>query len=153
MSIPSNFIIVEEQLLNCATGGTPVTAQFTAKPPAGVDGDQCFLWNDGSNSAQIMCGATASLATPVVDASAALLVRVETIADEMNTRFAELSARLGALENTSAQPDTSSDETGAVTEEVVTEPAETVEEVVTAPAETVEEAEQLALKRRRYRKL
>lgn len=71
MSIPSNFRVVEQQELNCTNGGTAVTAQFTKSPPAGIGSDQCFLWNDGSNSAQIITGPSAAAATPVVDASAA----------------------------------------------------------------------------------
>jgi len=71
MSIPSNFRVVEQQILNCATGGTAVTAQFTVAPPKGIGADQCFVWNDGANSAQIITGPNTTAATPVVDASAA----------------------------------------------------------------------------------
>jgi hypothetical protein len=70
MSIPSNFRTVEQQILNCTVGGTPVTATFTVKPPAGIGADQCFVWNDGANSAQILTGPNTTVATPVVDANA-----------------------------------------------------------------------------------
>jgi hypothetical protein len=69
MSIPSNFIFLEQQILNVDNTGE--TAQFTVAPPAGESGDDCFVYNNSAgNPCQVLIGESAASATPVVDASA-----------------------------------------------------------------------------------
>lgn len=71
MSIPSNFIPLEQRIINVDDNGTDTGASFTVAAPAGQGGDDCFVWNDGSNSCQVLVAATLALAEAVAaDASA-----------------------------------------------------------------------------------
>lgn len=62
MSIPANFQFLEQQIINVDDVATDTQVNFTAAIPAGQGGDECFFWNDGSNSCQVLIAATSALA-------------------------------------------------------------------------------------------
>ncbi len=72
MSIPSNFVFLEQQIIAVDGDGSDTQAQFTVAPPAGQSGDDCFFYNDSAgNPCQVLVAATSALAgAVVVDSSA-----------------------------------------------------------------------------------
>lgn len=72
MSIPSNFIFLEQQIIAVDDNGTDTGASFTATPPAGQSGDDCFFYNDSAgNPCQVLVASTLAAAEAVAaDASA-----------------------------------------------------------------------------------
>jgi len=72
MSIPSNFVFLEQRIIAVDDDGTDTGASFTVAPPAGQSGDDCFFYNDSAgNPCQVLVAYTLALAEAVAaDASA-----------------------------------------------------------------------------------
>lgn len=72
MSIPSNFVFLEQQIIAVDDNGTDTGATFSATVPAGQTGDDCFFYNDSAGQAcQVLIASTLALAEAVAaDASA-----------------------------------------------------------------------------------
>lgn len=69
MSIPSNFTVVEQQILSVDASGEQV--QFANNnPPAGISINDGYIFNGGSKACQVAIGSTRTLATAVKDGSA-----------------------------------------------------------------------------------
>lgn len=72
MSIPSNFVFLEQQIIAVDDNGTDTGASFTVAAPAGQSGDDCFFYNiSGGKSCQVLIASTLAAAEAVAaDASA-----------------------------------------------------------------------------------
>lgn len=79
MSIPSNFVFLEQQIVAVDDNGTDTGISFTVAAPAGQSGDDCFIYNDsGGNPCQVLVASTLALAEAVAaDASAAGTAQVK----------------------------------------------------------------------------
>jgi hypothetical protein len=54
MSIPSNFNVLEQQVLSVTS--TSANVQFTKAATASNAGDQCFIFNNGTKACQVAIG-------------------------------------------------------------------------------------------------